>query len=181
MIQEELKKKLSNIKMVITDIDGVLTDGGMYYSENGDELKKFNVRDGVGVALLRKSAIYVGAITGESVRLNKKRAEKIQLDFFYEGISDKLNCFTKCCKEKTIDSSKVLYIGDEINDISLISNAGLFLCPSDANPVIIDKADFVLKSNGGQGVLREAALMILTAQNILETALKDYTEDNKRK
>ncbi|RKY09257.1 MAG: 3-deoxy-D-manno-octulosonate 8-phosphate phosphatase [Planctomycetota bacterium] len=178
MIDEILKSKCKKIKMVITDIDGVLTDGGMYYSENGDELKKFNVRDGVGVILLKLAGLKVGAITGELTELVQRRIDKIKMDFVFRGVRDKLSCLKQCLKDYDITCEEVAYIGDEINDYCLFGNVGLFICPADANPVIKEKADLVLQSKGGEGVLREAAALLLKNQSKLMSAMDKYLSNN---
>lgn len=177
MMESELKDKLSHIRLVITDVDGVLTDGGMYYSESGDELKKFNVRDGVGVILLQLAGLKVGAFTGESVNLVERRAKKIGLDFIFTGVKDKIARLRQYLAENGYEADQVAYIGDEVNDYCLFGNVGVFMCPADANPVIKEKADFVLESLGGQGALRETAQIILIAQGKLQQALDLYVKN----
>jgi len=174
MTGENLEAKCSNIRVVITDVDGVLTDGGMYYSEKGDELKKFNVRDGVGVALFKAVGIQVGIMTGESLDSIRRRAQKLDLDFVFEGITDKAECLEKFLEERKLPPEQVAYIGDEINDLPLIGKVGLFLAPADACKEIRDKADEVLEVRGGEGVLRGAAGVILGYQGKLEEAVLNY-------
>jgi N-acylneuraminate cytidylyltransferase len=152
---------IPEIKMFFTDCDGCLTDGGMYYSEYGDELKKFNARDGMGFALLRQKGIITGIITSENVKLNQRRAEKLKLDILEAGCKDKARAVEKICQERGIDIKNVLYIGDDINDIELIKKAGFGCCPADAMPQVREVADFVTKAKGGEGVIRELAEMII--------------------
>jgi YrbI family 3-deoxy-D-manno-octulosonate 8-phosphate phosphatase len=160
--------------MVITDIDGVLTDGGMYYTENGDEIKKFNVRDGVGVRLLQLAGLKVGAVTGERTEIVQRRIDKIDMDFVFRGITDKFSCLKEIIKEHNLQPARIAYIGDEINDYSLLEKVGLFFCPADANMIIKEKADHILQYKGGEGILREVATIILKNQNKLDPALKKY-------
>lgn len=154
-------KEIPEIKMFLTDCDGCLTDGGMYYSEHGDELKKFNTRDGMGFALLRKKGIITGIITSEDVDLNRRRAEKLKLDILESGCKDKVAAVKRICLERGIDPENVAYVGDDINDLEVVKMVGLGCCPADAMPEVKDVADFVAKTKGGEGVIREVVEKIL--------------------
>lgn len=178
MSKDDFEEKCRKICLVITDVDGVLTDGGMYYSENGDELKKFNVRDGVGVVLLQSAGLKVAAFTGEGTALIERRLKKIGVDFMFIGVKDKLACMNKFFAENNYSPEEVVYIGDEINDYCLLGNVGLFFTVSDANPEVKDKADLILETEGGDGALRELASILLNAQGKFEQALKLYMDKN---
>lgn len=143
------------IKMLLTDCDGCLTDGGMYYSEKGDELKRFNAKDGMGFSFLRNFGIITGIITGEDVQLNRRRAEKLKLDILESGCKDKLEIVKKYCKEYGIALENVCYIGDDINDIEVLGAVGVSCCPADAAPEVKAVAKCILETQGGQGVIRE--------------------------
>lgn len=156
------KFDFSGIKLFLTDCDGCLTDGGMYYSENGDELKKFNTRDGMGFSLLKNKGIKVGIVTSESVKLNRRRAEKLRLDLIIDGCKDKLAAVKEICQRDNIKLDEVLYIGDDINDLELMKAIGYSCCPKDAAEVVIKTADYVSKFDGGQGVIREIADMLIS-------------------
>lgn len=153
--------EIPEIEMLLTDCDGCLTDGGMYYSEHGDELKKFNTKDGMGFAMLRKRGIVTGIVTGERVELNKRRAAKLKIDILIDDCKDKLRAVTKICEEKRIPLSKVCYIGDDINDIEVIKAVGFGCCPADAIPEVKKAADYITNSIGGKGVLREIVSTII--------------------
>jgi len=120
------------IKMFLTDCDGCLTDGGMYYSEKGDELKKFNTRDGMGFKMLKEKGIISGIVTSESVDLNIRRAEKLKLDELVSGCNDKLTAIEDLCKKYDIAIKNVCYVGDDINDLEAIKAVGYGCCPADA-------------------------------------------------
>ncbi len=156
------RNKLPEIKMFLTDCDGCLTDGGMYYSEKGDELKKFNTRDGMGFGLLREKGILTGIITAESVDLNRRRAEKLKLDILETGCRDKASAIKKLCGEKGIALENVCYIGDDLFDVEAIKIVGLGCAPADAAEKAKEAADYVTKAKGGEGVIREVVEMILT-------------------
>lgn len=174
MSESDFEKKYRTIRLVITDVDGVLTDGGMYYGESGEELKKFSVRDGVGVVLMQLAGLQVGAFTGEGAKLIERRMKKIGIDFVFTQVKDKLDCLNKYLSENNFDLEEIAYIGDEINDYCLLGKVGVFFTVADANPMIKDKADFILKTKGGQGALREVAQIVLSAQGKLEQALEHY-------
>lgn len=143
------------IRMLLTDCDGCLTDGGMYYSENGDEMKKFNTRDGMGVSILKKHGIVTGMITGENVKLNARRAEKLKMDIMVAGCRDKLLKIRELCKTYQITMEETAYIGDDLNDIEVMKNVGFGCCPADAALPVRAAANYVAKAKGGEGVLRE--------------------------
>lgn len=155
IFSHKLPKK---VKLFISDIDGTLTDGGMYYSENGDELKKFNTRDGMGFELLHKAGIKTAIITSETRELNERRAKKLNVDFFYQGKRDgnKLSVAQNLCRDLGIGLDEVAYIGDDINCVALISEVGFAACPSDAHVKVKNIPNvFVMTRKGGEGCVRE--------------------------
>ena len=141
------------IKMVVTDVDGCLTDGGMYYSEKGDELKKFNTKDGMAIARIHEKGMIVGIITGEKMYLNKKRAEKLKVDFIKQGVKDKLYVLEQLCKRYSVDLMEVLYVGDDINDLEVMKAVGYSACPADASYDIQAVADYISIKAGGHGAV----------------------------
>lgn len=152
------------IKLLISDIDGTLTDGGMYYSENGDELKKFNTRDGMGFALLRKAGIKTAIITSEDRQLNRRRAAKLKVDFLIQGKRNggKVAAAQEICEKLEIGLSDVAYIGDDINCLDLLSSVGMAACPADAHHSILTLPFVnVMTAKGGQGCVREFIEMLL--------------------
>ena len=151
----------SPIRLVLTDCDGCLTDSGMYYSEDGIELKKFNTRAGIGFALLREKDIMTGIITGENVKLIQRRAEKMKVDILEMGCKDKLSVARTICQKCGIPLENVAFIGDDLNDFDLLSAIGLSCCPADAAEHIKTVVNYIAKAKGGEGVLREVAELIL--------------------
>ncbi|MDO5157125.1 MAG: N-acylneuraminate cytidylyltransferase [Eubacteriales bacterium] len=159
--------EIPRIKMFLTDCDGCLTDGGMYYSEKGDELKKFNTRDGMGFALLREKGVITGIITSENVDLNRRRAEKLKLDILEEGCKDKVSAVKEYCDKYGVALENVCYIGDDINDIGVLRMVGMGCCPADAMPEVKKVAKFVAQLKGGEGVIREIASIFLERNLII--------------
>lgn len=159
-----LQKSKSPIKIVLSDVDGVLTDAGMYYTESGDELKKFNTRDGMGFELLRKAGLKTGIITSEDTEIVKRRGEKLKVDHLYQGKRDggKLEAILDICSKEGLTLNEVAYIGDDVNCINALSNVGFAACPFDAS-IAIKKVNniHILNSKGGEGAFREFAEIIL--------------------
>jgi len=151
-------------KMFLTDCDGCLTDGGMYYSEKGDELKKFNTKDGVAFRHLRENGIITGMITGEDVALNKRRCEKLKIDVLAQGCIDKMSCINRLCATYKVRPEEIVYIGDDLLDVEVIKAVGLGCCPADACKQVRDVADYITKAKGGEGVIREVTEKILFSE-----------------
>ncbi len=150
------------IKLFLTDVDGVLTDAGMYYTEAGDELKKFNTRDGMGLKLLRDLGIKTGIITTENTKLVERRAAKLKVDHLVQGAYPKVNAAMEICNKEGILISETAYIGDDVNCIELLEIVGLAACPADAVKKVKDiPGILILEKNGGEGVVREFADLIM--------------------
>ena len=146
------------IKLFISDVDGVLTDGSMYYSENGNEIKKFSTYDGMGFVLLKKRGIKTAIITSEKTEIVKNRANKLDIDFVEQGVSgkNKLSVAKKICKQNNIPFTSVSYIGDDLNCFELLESVNYKACPKNAVNKI-KKIDGILNLNkkGGEGAVRE--------------------------
>lgn len=158
------KKPTTSCKLFLTDVDGVLTDGGMYYSENGDEMKKFNTRDGMGFSFLRKAGIKTGIITSENTKLVERRAEKLKIDYLYQGANTggKLQSALEICRKEGISLNEAAYIGDDVNCFELLSNVGFAACPADAVEKIKSIPNIkILSKKGGEGCVREFIEWIL--------------------
>ncbi|MBR2265246.1 MAG: acylneuraminate cytidylyltransferase [Paludibacteraceae bacterium] len=146
------------IKLFLCDVDGTLTDGGMYYSENGDELKKFNTRDGVALSMLREKGIKTGIITSEDTQIVSRRAAKLKVDYLIQGKRDggKLAAAQEICNEMGITLQEAAYVGDDLNCVELLSAVGFAACPADACEQVKQIPDIhILSKKGGDGVVRE--------------------------
>lgn len=142
-------------KLILTDIDGVWTDGGMYYDQTGNEWKKFHTYDSAGVLLAHNKGIPVGIITGEETAIVQRRAEKLKIDYLFQGVKDKLQTAKILCEQLQIDLCDVAYIGDDIGDISLLENVGIAAIPCSAPEFMKQYAQYVTKKAGGEGAFRE--------------------------
>jgi N-acylneuraminate cytidylyltransferase len=158
------KKDYRKIKLFLADVDGTLTDAGMYYSENGDELKKFNTKDGLGFRLLKEAGIKTGIITSENTKIVESRAKKLNIDYLYQGQLDggKLSIVKAICKKENFSLDEVAYIGDDVNCIDLLSAVGFAACPADAHAQVKAIQGIVqTQLNGGDGCVREWIDIIL--------------------
>jgi len=159
--EKQLAQKCRKIKMVLTDVDGVLTDGGMYYSKEGEIMKKFNTRDGMGVELLSKQKIGSIIITRENSTIVKKRGKKIKVLKTYVGILKKESLLPEICKKYSLNLENIAYIGDDVNDFEIMCKVGFSCTPSDGIKKIKDISDYVCTAKGGHGAFREVSDLIL--------------------
>lgn len=153
-------------KLILTDIDGVWTDGGMYYDQYEMELKKFNTYDSAGVLFSHHLGIPVGIVTGENTNIVKRRYDKLKIDYLYLGCKDKLSVVSELCHQLGITIEDVAYIGDDINDVKLLKKVGWAGVPSSAPHYIQKLANIKLSKKGGEGVFREFVETIIGEDNI---------------
>jgi 3-deoxy-D-manno-octulosonate 8-phosphate phosphatase (KDO 8-P phosphatase) len=149
---------MKQIKVFLTDVDGVLTDAGMYYTESGDEFKKFNTHDGMAFGLLREKGIKTGMVTSETTKIVENRAKKLKVDYLFQGAKGdgKLQAAKEICEKEGITLKEVAYIGDDINCIPLLKAAGVAACPSNAVKQVKELPGIIhLKTKGGDGAVRE--------------------------
>lgn len=165
-LSPELLSRARAIRLVLTDVDGVLTDAGMYYSETGDELKKFNTRDGMGFQLLREAGIRTGIITSEDTEMVARRAKKLKVDFLYQGVKDKSAVLDEILARTGLSAEEVAYIGDDLNDLKLHERVGLAFCPTDAIDSVKRIVHKVVPLTGGNGCLRWMGDFLLEHKNI---------------
>lgn len=168
------------IKLFITDIDGVWTDGGMYYDKGDNEWKKFNTSDSAGVLFLRLADIHFAIITGEDTPIVKRRADKLKVKDCFLGVKDKVAVAEQLIEKYNISWQEVAYIGDDINDIKLLQKVGLSACPNQAPEYIKNKVDWILTKNGGEGVFREFVERYLKEKGKLDKMIEIYLNDSKK-
>lgn len=159
-----LHARASRIQLVLTDCDGVLTDAGVYYSDAGEQLKRFNLRDGMGVKRLRLMGIDTGIVTGETSASVVRRAEKLGIEEVALGARDKISVVQAIVARRGLKSDQVAYIGDDVNDREALGWVGLAACPQDAVEEIRERVHVVLRTLGGHGAFRELAEIILQAR-----------------
>jgi 3-deoxy-D-manno-octulosonate 8-phosphate phosphatase (KDO 8-P phosphatase) len=164
-VTPDVRERARKIRLVAMDVDGVLTDAGMYYTESGDELKKFNTRDGMGVALVREAGLKTAILTRESTRLVERRGAKLRIDHIFVGVTDKLTCMRTLLGELGLTLEQVAYIGDDVNDYELLCHVGLAAAVRDASRLPKSVAHIITEAKGGEGAVRELCEIILEAQH----------------
>ena len=163
-VREALQARLQRVQMLAMDVDGVLTDAGMYYTESGDELKKFNTRDGMGIKMLQAAGLVTAFITREKTTIVERRGQKLAVPEVHQGVDDKLAVLTTLAKKYGLTLDKVAYIGDDVNDLEALRAVGFSAAPADAMPSVLEAVHFVCKKKGGEGAVRELADLILAAR-----------------
>lgn len=159
-----LSRALKRVRLFATDVDGVLTDAGMYYSESGDELKKFNTRDGMGIKLLQRAGLITALITMEETKLVTRRGEKLAIPEVHQGARDKLAVLRDLVARHGLTLQEVAYMGDDMNDLEALQAVGFSAAPADAMPPVLEVVDYVCRKSGGEGAVREVVDLILAAQ-----------------
>lgn len=168
-------------KLVITDIDGVWTDGGMYYDENGNEWKKFNTSDSAGILFLRSLKIPTCIMTGEKSNAVKRRAEKLKIDYLYLGAGNKLQLAKNLCSDLNISLKEVAFIGDDINDLELLKEVGISASPMNAPSYVKEQVNFITQKKGGEGAFREFVESILFENKLMDEVITLYFKNREFK
>ena len=163
--RKSLVSRLKRVRLFATDVDGVLTDAGMYYSESGEELKKFNTRDGMGIKLLQRAGIITAIVTQERTKLVAWRGEKLMIPEVHQGVMDKLPLVREMAERHGLSMDEVAYIGDDVNDVDTLKAVGFSATPGDGMPQAVAVVDYVCEKKGGEGAVREIIEMILEAQH----------------
>jgi len=153
------------VRAFIMDVDGVLTDGGLYYSERGDELKRFDVRDGQGLVLLRQAGILTAIVTGKRTTLVARRAEELGIAEVHQAVTDKAATVTTLLARHGISPTVACYVGDDVNDLPALGVVGIAVAVADAVAIVRRAADYVTRAPGGRGAIREVSDLILAARN----------------
>lgn len=164
-LSETLRSKIRAIKLVAMDVDGVLTDGGMYYTESGDEIKKFQARDGMGIKLLQGAGIITAFVTSEKTTLVQRRGDRLKVPEIHQGTFEKKKVLDKLCTKYNLTMQQVAFIGDDVNDLDALQHVGFSVAPADAVPAVTDVVDYICERNGGAGAVREMSELILHVQS----------------
>ena len=163
-----------NIKLLVLDVDGVLTDGGLYFGDNGIAMKRFNVQDGFGIKLAQSVNLEIGVITGLNQKPVEKRVRELGIEHYYAGKHKKIPLFKEICEKVGVEPSEAAFMGDDWIDLGAMKCAGLALSVPNAMPEVIEAADWVATRSGGHGAVREAIGFILEARGLLDDAMKEW-------
>ncbi|TDT69730.1 3-deoxy-D-manno-octulosonate 8-phosphate phosphatase (KDO 8-P phosphatase) [Hypnocyclicus thermotrophus] len=169
-----MSRNVENIKFIILDVDGTLTDGKLYYDNNGIETKSFSVKDGFAIVEARELGFKFGIITGRESKIVEKRAKELKFEIIYQGIKNKLEKIDEICNIYNIKYEEIAYMGDDINDIPAIKKVGFTAAPNDADNFIKEQVDFVSTKNGGDGAVREFIEHILKEKNLWKNIIEKY-------
>jgi 3-deoxy-D-manno-octulosonate 8-phosphate phosphatase (KDO 8-P phosphatase) len=180
-IPDDIWEKATKIKLLITDVDGVLTDGGIIYDDMETEYKKYDVKDGLIVSHLRRNKFMVGAITGRDSRVVENRCEELKFDFHYHGVKNKGKKFDEVLETLELEADQVAYIGDDLIDIPILSRVGLSICPADAIEYVKPFAHYTSRFSGGKGVFREVGDLLLHANQLLVPIIENLSQKENDK
>ena len=172
--QRLLLAKAEPVRLLLLDVDGVLTDGRLYYSDEGVETKAFNTKDGLGIRLVQKAEVITGIITARTSRLVARRAEELDIDHIRQGARNKLEQFKSILSETGLKPYQVCYMGDDLIDLGVLTRVGLAACPADAVEEVREVCHFVASRPGGAGAVREICDLIVLAKGLQHTLMQQF-------
>ena len=170
----QLQARAIRIKLLLLDVDGVLTDGKLYFSNQGDECKAFSTLDGHGIKMLQKSGVKVGIITGRSSTLVAKRAGDLGITMLIQGREDKWDALQEILRDHPLALEQIAFMGDDWPDLTVMCRVGLALTPANGHSSVVERSHWQSQARGGEGAVREACDMLMNAQNTFDTILKPY-------
>jgi 3-deoxy-D-manno-octulosonate 8-phosphate phosphatase (KDO 8-P phosphatase) len=165
-LSRKVRNKAKKIKLLLLDVDGILTDGGIFIDDRGYETKRFDVRDGQGINLVRGFGIEVGWVTGRSSNVVRHRAKELGVKIIYQGVQDKAAIYDRVKQENNLCDEQIAYVGDDIADLAVLEQVGFAVAAKDSWPDIKSVVDYVTDAQGGRGAVREVCEVLLTAQEI---------------
>ncbi len=170
----DLEKRLAGLELLLFDVDGILTDNGLYIAESGDLMKRFDVRDGAGLKLAQMAGLRVGLISGHDSTATARRASQLGIDICHVGVKDKIPVFESTLTETGVPRERVLYMGDDVMDLPLLTRAGVAVTVPEAPPLIRERCDFVTSKPGGFGAVRETVERVLTAMGRMDEIVQRF-------
>lgn len=177
IFSDEILAQAQKIKLLLLDVDGVMTNNLLHYTDDGSEIKSFYTRDGHGMVMLQKSNVDIGIITGRKSPLVTKRMADLKVKHVYQGVPDKLPTFLKLVEELNISLDEIAYIGDDILDLPILMRAGLSATPADGEDEVKSRVDYVSEFKGGRGCVREMCELIMKAQGSWQKQMDFYLRE----
>lgn len=174
MAAPDLELRARRIKLLLLDVDGVLTDGRLYFSNQGDEFKTFSTLDGHGIKMLQKSGVRVGIITGRTSSLVARRASDLGIEILVQGREDKWEALQEILTQYPVELNEIAFMGDDWPDLTIMCRVGLALAPANSHLSVTERAHWQSRARGGEGAVREACDMLMKAQNSFDQLLKTY-------
>ena len=162
------------VRLIAFDVDGVMTDGGLYYSDSGEEFKRFNSLDGHGLKMLRASGVEVAIITGRASRCVEARAKNLGIEHVYQGVENKLEAMSDLLNKLKLTRDAAAYMGDDVVDLGVMRHVGLSISVPESPQLVREHSDYVTQRSGGHGAVREACELIMSAQGTLDVQLAPY-------
>jgi 3-deoxy-D-manno-octulosonate 8-phosphate phosphatase (KDO 8-P phosphatase) len=173
-LSNEVLTRARNIKLIIFDVDGVLTDGGLTIGDDGQEYKTFNTQDGLGMKLLKNSGVQMAIITGRTSNVVKQRAESTGVTHFYQGVDDKLVAYKDLIQKLNLQPEQTAFMGDDVVDMPPMLRCGLSVAVPAAPKSVLERAHYITTKEGGKGAVREVCELIMQAQNTLEAQMAPF-------
>ncbi len=170
----ELCARARGIRLLVLDVDGVLTDGRLYYGAKGAELKAFHIHDGLGLKMLRASGVEVAMVTGRTSRAVELRAENLGVPYVFQGVADKLAVFEQLLAQLAVSATAAAAIGDDLPDLPVLRRCGFAACVPEASAAVRSHAHYITDRRGGTGAVREVCELLMMAQGTLEAAMQEY-------
>ena len=170
----ELHNRIARIKLLLLDVDGVLTDGRLFFNNQGDEYKAFNTLDGHGIKMLQKSGVKVGIITGRTSELVARRARDLGISILVQGREDKWDALQEILREQPFSLDEIAFMGDDWPDLAIMIRVGLALCVANAHPAIVERSHWQSQQKGGEGAVRAACDLLMQTQGTYAAALQHY-------
>lgn len=171
---QDLTKKAAQIGLVIFDVDGVLTDGSLFFGDDGQEYKAFHSRDGHGMKMLQSTGVHIGIITGRTSRVVRHRMDSLGVQHVYQGQIDKLPAFEELASKLKVPVEAIAYVGDDVVDLPIMTRVGLAIAVQDAHPLVKQHAQWTTPNAGGRGAARDVCEMIMQSQGTLDAQLSKY-------
>jgi 3-deoxy-D-manno-octulosonate 8-phosphate phosphatase (KDO 8-P phosphatase) len=171
---QQVYLKAKAVRLAIFDVDGVLTDGGLHYSDSGEETKVFDVRDGLGLKMLQSSGVELSIITSRRSKCVERRARELGIEHLYQGVENKVDVFQALARDLDLDPMACAYMGDDWIDLPVLIRCGLALSVPEAPSVVRERVHYVTRAGGGRGAVREACELIMQAQNTFESRLAAF-------
>ncbi len=173
--RQTARARAKKIRLLLLDVDGVLTDGTLSYGGNNEESKSFNTQDGFGIRLLQEAGIGVGVITARKSALVQRRAEELRMSHIYQGIADKMTAFKEITENSGLKPFEIAYMGDDWLDLTILQRVGLAVSPANGVPEVRETVHYITEHSGGHGAVRDCCNFIMEAQNLLPELLQKYT------
>lgn len=171
---QEIFVKAKRIKLLICDVDGVMTDGGLFFGDNGLEYKMFHSRDGLGIKMLQRSGVKLAVITARTSDVVKHRMKNLKIDLVFQGQLDKVHAYETLCQEQNLTEEEVAYVGDDLVDLPVLKRVGLSIAVADAHERVKQQVDWITQHNGGRGAVRDVCELLMEAQGTLEEQFAIY-------